>query len=168
VTWAGFTLGLTRKSEFKSLQIGSMPASVDPQRLKLNPDVEGAGVLIGFECLDCRVKVFGPATFCQSCTSGRLEPVELSASGSLFSYTTIRVPPAGWPGPVPYLLGEIELPEGPHVLAEIIESKESDLIIGRPMELVIQSVRAAQSDEERAVYKWRPAGLGPADGMGDQ
>jgi hypothetical protein len=86
-----------------------------------------------------------------------LKPVEFSARGSLFSYTTIRVPPPGWPGPVPYILGEVELPEGPHVLAEVIECQQSDLTIGRSMELAIQSVKAAESEQERAVYKWRPA-----------
>ena len=136
--------------------------------MKLSPDDEGAGVLIGFECRECKVKVFGRATFCQSCTSNNLEPMEFSASGSLFSYTIIRVPPEGWPGPVPYLLGEVELPEGPHVLAEIIESQESDLTIGRPMELVIRSVKALRSDEERAVYKWRPAISVPANGKAKQ
>lgn len=141
-----------------------MATSVDPQRLKLAPEDDGTGVLIGFVCLDCKVRVFGPATFCQSCTSGNLEPVELSATGSLFSYTTIRVPPAGWPGPVPYVLGEVELPEGPHVLAEIIESQDSDLTIGRRMELAIQSVKDPQSDVDKAVYKWRPADSAPANG----
>jgi uncharacterized OB-fold protein len=117
-------------------------------------------VLIGFQCLDCQVKVFGPATFCQSCSSSKLVPVEFSTTGSLFSYTIVRIPPPGWPGPVPYILGEVEMPEGPHVLAEIIESQESDLTIGRRMELAIQSVRTAQAECERAVYKWRPAGPG--------
>ena len=134
-----------------------MPASVDPQRLKLNGDDEVTGVLIGFRCLDCRVKVFGQATFCRSCASSNLEPVEFSDSGILFSYTIIRVPPAGWPGPVPYILGEIALPEGPHVLAEVIGIRESDLNIGMHMELTIQSVKVTGSDQEKAAYKWRPS-----------
>ena len=134
-----------------------MPSSVDPQRLKLNCDEGVTGVLIGFQCLECRVKVFGQATFCQSCASSNLEPVEFSASGILFSYTIIRVPPAGWPGPVPYILGEIALPEGPHVLAEVIGIQESDLSIGMNMELTIQSVKVTESDQEKAAYKWRPS-----------
>lgn len=147
---------------------GLMPTAVDPQRLKLNGDNQVTGVLIGFQCLDCGVKVFGQATFCQSCTSSHLEPVEFSASGTLFSYTIIRVPPAGWPGPVPYILGEVELPEGPHVLAEIIDSQESDLSIGISMELAMQSVKADQSDQEITVYKWRPSNLALTNRKADQ
>jgi hypothetical protein len=141
-----------------------MPTSVDPARLKLTPGAGAGGVLIGFGCLDCQVKVFGPATYCQSCSSGKLKPVEFSTRGSLFSYTIVRVPPAGWPGPVPYILGEVELPEGPHILAEIIECRPSDLTIGRDMELTIQAIRGPESDQERAVYKWRPAISGPPNG----
>lgn len=144
-----------------------MPSSVDPARLKLTPGVGAGGVLIGFECLDCQVKVFGPATFCQSCSSGKLEPVEFSTRGSLFSYTTVRVPPAGWPGPVPYILGEVELPEGPHVLAEIIGYQPSDLTIGRRMELTLQAISGPEADQERAVYKWRPAISGTPNGKAD-
>lgn len=145
-----------------------MPASVDPQRLKLTDDEAATGVLIGFRCLECGIKVFGQATFCQSCTSSHLEPVEFSVCGSLFSYTIVRVPPAGWPGPVPYILGEVELPEGPHVLAEVIDIQESELKIGLSMELAIQPVKSAQSDEEKAVYKWRPSNSAPIDGKADQ
>lgn len=139
-----------------------MPASVDPQRLKLKCDEEVTGVLIGFQCLECRVKVFGQATCCQSCSSSNLEPVEFSTSGILFSYTIIRVPPAGWPGPVPYVLGEITLPEGPHVLAEVIGIHEPDLSIGMHMELTIQAVKVTGSDQEKATYKWRPSNDEPS------
>ena len=99
-----------------------MATSIDPQRLKLSDDGR-SGALVGFQCLDCGVRVFGPATFCQSCTSDNLSPVEFGAEGTLFSYTVVRVPPAGWTGPVPYVLGEVELPEGPHVLAEVVDGK---------------------------------------------
>jgi hypothetical protein len=70
-----------------------------------------------------------------------LEPVELSKHGALYSYTIVRVPPAGWPGPVPYILGQVELPEGPQVLAEVVNCLEADLRIGMAVELALQIVR---------------------------
>lgn len=136
-----------------------MPNSIDPTRLRLTNDDGTQGVLLGSVCGDCGVKVFGPATFCQSCTSGNLSQLELSTQGTLFSYTVVRVPPAGWPGPVPYILGEIELAEGPHVLAEVIDVPDGDPPIGMNMELALQQVTTnADSSEPRVVYKWRPAG----------
>lgn len=134
-----------------------MPVSVDPNRLKLTDNAGTEGVLLGFHCRDCGVYVFGPATFCQACTSNNLEPVEFGQCGTLYSYTIVRVPPSGWPGPVPYILGEIQLPEGPHVLAEVIGCEDSSLKIGMPVELALQAVKGADSPQEKVVYKWRPA-----------
>ena len=104
-----------------------MPESVDPRRLRISGDAGNEGTLIGFRCRECGVSVFGPATFCQACTSFDVEPVDLGRVGTLYSYTIVRIPPAGWPGPVPYVLGQVELPSGPQVLAEVIDCEHSEL-----------------------------------------
>ena len=72
-----------------------MPVSVDPNRLRLTNEDGTEGVLVGFRCRECGTHVFGAATFCQGCTSDQLEPVDLSQHGTLYSYTIVRVPPAG-------------------------------------------------------------------------
>jgi uncharacterized OB-fold protein len=58
-------------------------------------------------------------------------------------------------------LGEVELPEGPHVLAEIIDSEPEQLKLGMPMELALERISVAESnkglDKVLAVYKWRPS-----------
>ena len=137
------------------------PVSVDPNRLRITvPDAPNGpvtGVLIGFRCQECGASVFGPAIFCQSCTATGLEPVDLGTKGVLFSYTIVRIPPAGWPGPVPYVLGQVELPQGPQVLAEVIDCEHGDLRIGMDVELAIQAVPAEGGGPDKAVYKWRPA-----------
>ncbi len=136
-----------------------MPESIDPKRLKLTNDGGTEGVLLGFRCQECGIAVFGPATFCQGCTSDRLEPIELNRHGTLYSYTVVRVPPAGWPGPVPYILGQVELPEGPQVLAEVVDTPVEDLDIGMEVELVLRAAagEAPESDKSgKMVYKWRP------------
>ena len=133
-----------------------MRTSIDPQRLKLSEDGL-PGALVGFQCLDCGVRVFGPATFCQSCTSDNLSPMEFGARGTLFSYTVVRVPPPGWTGPVPYVLGEVELAEGPHVLAEVVDGDMASLKVGMSMELTVTPVPDHPKGEGMAVYKWRPS-----------
>ena len=134
-----------------------MLESVDPRRLRITNDAGTDGTLIGFRCTECGVTVFGPATFCQSCTSFKVEPVDLGCSGTLYSYTVVRIPPAGWPGEVPYILGQVELPSGPQVLAEVIDCNQSDLNIGMPVELAIRAVAPEEGRAEKLVYKWRPA-----------
>ena len=140
------------------------PESVDPKRLKITNDAATEATLIGFRCRQCGASVFGPATFCQACTSFDLEPSDLGRAGTLYSYTIVRIPPAGWPGPVPYILGQVQLPAGPQVLAEIIDCAPSELIIGMPLNLAIQTVPppAVPNPSEtqpppKLVYKWRPS-----------
>ena len=138
--------------------------SVDPQRFRLTDEAGesgGAGVLLGQRCRQCQVCVFGPAIFCQACSSDDLESVQLSRQGTLYSFTVVRVPPAGWPGKVPYTLGEVELPEGPHVLAEIIDNDPDRLKLGMAMELALERISIAESNKGLgkvlAIYKWRPS-----------
>ena len=83
--------------------------------------------------------------------------MDLGREGTLFSYTIVRVPPAGWPGDVPYILGQVELPSGPQVLAEVIDCEHSALTIGMPVELAIQAVPAQEGGADKLVYKWRPS-----------
>ena len=140
-----------------------MPTSIDPQRLKVSDDGL-SGALVGFQCMECGVRVFGPATFCQSCTSDNLSPVEFGPEGTLFSYTVVRVPPSGWTGPVPYVLGEVELREGPHVLAEVLDWDMSSLKVGMGMELTVTPVPDHPKGEGVGVYKWRPVVVNRATG----
>ena len=137
------------------------PVSVDPGRLRLTDPAGAAGILLGMRCPSCDIYLFGPAVFCQSCTAADLESVELSRHGILYSYTIVRVPPAGWPGPVPYILGEVKLPEGPHILAEVIDCPQDQLAIGQAVELALQPVADDDAGPTRIVYKWRPAPAGP-------
>ena len=133
------------------------PVSVDPNRLKITNDDASEGTLIGFKCKECKTTVFGPAIFCQQCTSTDLEAVELGGKGILFSYTIVRIPPAGWPGEVPYMLGQVELPQGPQVLAEVVDCEHDDLKIGMAVEMTLLAVPAENGGPDKAVYKWRPA-----------
>ena len=134
-----------------------MPETVDPRRLRITDESGTEGTLVGFKCRECGVTVFGPATFCQACTSFDVDQIDLGQKGILYSYTIVRIPPAGWPGPVPYILGQVELPAGPQVLAEIIDCEADDLTIGMPVELAIQAVPAQEGGQDKLVYKWRPA-----------
>ena len=135
-----------------------MVVSVDERCLRLTDDSGEHGVLLGMRCRQCGVCVFGPATFCQSCTASDLEALELASNGTLFSYTIVRVPPPGWPGAVPYVLGEVELTEGPHVLAEVVDCAHDNLRVGMPVELTLRLVAMdGVANSERVVYKWRPA-----------
>ena len=132
--------------------------SVSPARLKLLNEQGTDGVLLGRRCRRCGEHFFGDVPFCQNCTSDDLESVELSKSGTLYSYTIVRVPPAGWPGGVPYALGQVELPEGPHVLSEVIDCPFDQLKVGMKLELALLVVGEDGEGNGVVVYKWRQPG----------
>jgi uncharacterized OB-fold protein len=135
--------------------------SVSPPRMKLLNDQGTEGVLLGTRCRQCGEHFFGPVVFCQSCTSRDLEPVELSKHGTLYSYTIVRVPPEGWPGGVPYALGQVELPEGPHVLSEVVDCPYEELNVGMRLELTFAVSGEDRDGREVVVYKWRRPVAGP-------
>jgi len=131
--------------------------SVVPTRLKLLNQEGTEGVLLGIRCRQCGEHFFGSVTFCQGCTSSDLEPVELSSHGTLYSYTVVHRPPAGWRGRVPYALGQVELPEGPHILSEIVDCLFEQLKVGMTLELALAVGGEDAEGNEVVVYKWRPS-----------
>ena len=130
--------------------------SVIPNRFKLLNSEGTAGVLLGYCCSHCGEHLFGETSFCQNCSSRDLESVELSKEGTLYSYTIVHVPPAGWQGTVPYILGQVELPEGPHVLSEVINCSPEQLIVGMDLELALVVGGEDSEGNEVVVYKWEP------------
>ncbi len=123
--------------------------------LKLSED--GArGTFLGRKCRNCGVYFIGAPAYCQNCSSADLEPVELSTHGTLETYTIIYTPPGGWTGPVPYILGSVKLPEGPDILAEVIDCPKESVKIGMKMEMVTRVGGKNKEENEVIVYKWRP------------
>ncbi len=138
------------EAEQKSTQ--RVPVS---KRLKLWDDGT-QGVLLGTVCKSCGVHFFGSPRFCLKCTSGDLQPVELSKEGILYTFTIVRVPPPGWQGSVPYILGAVKLPEGPSITSEVVDCPEEALKVGMPMELTLRVGGKDKEENEVVVYKWRP------------
>lgn len=122
-------------------------------RLKLIGDGT-EGVLLGRKCKDCGEYYFGAPRFCLKCTSAQLESVELSRAGTLDTYTIVHQAPPGWPGPVPYILGVVRLPEGPRVTAEIVDCPQEAVKVGMPLELTLRVGGKDKDGNEIVVYKW--------------
>jgi len=123
--------------------------------MKLSPDMI-QGVLLGSQCNECGTYFFGAPQFCIRCTSSSLKTVELSKEGKLYTYTVVRQGPPGWQGPVPYILGSVALPEGPHVTSEIIDCTEDMVKIGMLLEVVFRVGGTMDDGTEIVIFKWRP------------
>jgi len=74
--------------------------------------------LLGLKCNACGAYTVPPKKVCIECTSEDLEIVELSGKGEIRTFTVIRVPPEGFEAP--YLVGLVELEEGPWLMGNIL------------------------------------------------
>ena len=81
-------------------------------------DADGQPRLIGSACRACSAKVFPPVAICPECLSDEVEPLALSPTGTLYSFSTVHVAPRGWR--VPYVAGYVDLPEGVRVFSHVV------------------------------------------------
>ena len=111
--------------------------------------------LIGSKCSTCGLVVFPKRTICPICEIDKpMLEVPLSRKGKLASFTCARVASEGMTAP--YLVGTIDLPEGPRFIALIADEQNIDALkIGMDMELVIEKI-AEEEGHDLIGYKFRP------------
>jgi uncharacterized protein len=101
------------------------------------PHWEGCqrGELMVQRCEDCGAYVFIPDIACDQCLSSKLDWVQSSGKGQLYSYTVIHRPQRP-EFDAPYVGAIIELEEGWHMLSNLIGPDIDSLQIGAPVEVV--------------------------------
>ena len=77
-----------------------------------------SGKLLGLKCLHCGAYTIPPKIVCIECNSPEMNIVEMRGTGTLRTFTVIRVVPEGFKAP--YIVGELELEEGPWLMGNII------------------------------------------------
>ena len=88
-------------------------------------------------CSDCGTHVFIPQPCCGECQSEKLEWVESSGRGTLYSFSTVYRPQQ----PVfetPYTVVIVELEEGYHMLSNLVGVEPEDVEIGTPLEVFFE------------------------------
>lgn len=121
--------------------------------------------LLGQRCPTCATSVFpGTALACPNphCAQTELEPVELSRTGKVWSYTDARYrPPPPYVVPTdehePFCIAAVELAgDGLVVLGQVVAGVTvDDLRVGTEMELVLDTL-FSQDDQDVVVWKWKP------------
>jgi uncharacterized protein len=76
-----------------------------------------AGRLVGTGCRSCGAVSWPARAICHRCGSADGEPRLLSGEGRVVTYTTVHVPRPGLEPP--YILGQVDLPEGVLVFAHL-------------------------------------------------
>ncbi|HTR71454.1 MAG TPA: OB-fold domain-containing protein [Mycobacteriales bacterium] len=121
--------------------------------------------LLGNRCASCATVFFPKASFyCRNpdCDSESFEPVELSRTGRVWSFTDAQYePPPPYISPVedyqPFAIAAVELDaERMVILGQVATGfGVADLHVGQAVELVVEPLYC-DADHDYLVYKWRP------------
>ena len=86
------------------------------------------------------------------------EPHQLSGAGTIYSFSVVRQPAAGYEDQTPFVLALVKLAEGPLITAQLTDCDPEDVAIDMPVEMVMRRLRDLGPDGLLIYgYKFRPA-----------
>ena len=91
-------------------------------------------------CDGCGLVFFPPRELCPVCWGRELSWHSMSGRGTVWTFTEVHVAfyDDTWAADVPYVVAVVELDEGPHLLANIIEPDVATLSVGDQVEAVFE------------------------------
>jgi len=95
------------------------------------------GKLLIQVCAECDSRIFYPRKFCPECWSGKLDWIEASGKGTIFTFSTAydMVEPK-FKDELPYTLAYVDLQEGVRLMSRIVDCKPEDISFGMEVEVV--------------------------------
>lgn len=113
--------------------------------------------LVGGACPHCGEVVFPKRDSCPKCTKMGMTVIPLSTQGEVYASTVVHFKPPLYEGPIPYVVGEVLVPEGAVVQTAFIGcDMDKPLPIGTRVELVIEKIGEDEAGNELMVHKFRP------------
>ncbi|MEX2254496.1 MAG: Zn-ribbon domain-containing OB-fold protein [Acidimicrobiia bacterium] len=110
------------------------------------------GRLLIQECPKCGHRQWYPRALCTAC-SADTEWLECSGRGTVHTFTVIRqMGMRPFRDELPYVVGMIELDEGPMIFGNVTDCDAEAVAIGMPVELFF-----TRADDEIGVPSWKPA-----------
>jgi len=94
--------------------------------------------IAGKKCNSCGHTYFGRVDYCSRCGNKNLEPIKYRGQGRIYSFTTVYVPPLHLKDDAPYVVGIVDLAEGPRVTARL-NLPASEIKIGQEVVCTEQS-----------------------------
>jgi uncharacterized OB-fold protein len=92
-------------------------------------------------CETCGAVYFPLRQFCPVCRRrGKIEEINLSGEGCVYSYTVVRTPSEGFELYAPYVLAIIEFKEGTRVTGQLTDIGPEDVEIGMPVKAVFRKI----------------------------
>jgi len=84
---------------------------------------------------------FPPRLVCPGCGSKEFETVKLPDTGTILTYTVIRVPPSQFVDEAPYAVGIVELDGGTRITAQISDCPLDTIQIGQKVKVEFRRIR---------------------------
>ena len=86
-------------------------------------------------CTNCAYVAFPPRLVCPACGNREFAPTKLAETGTLLTYTVVRVAPGSFEDEAPYAVGIAELDGGVKLTAQIVDCGFADLKVGMRVRL---------------------------------
>ena len=99
--------------------------------------------LIGSKCENCGTYYFPTKHICKKCRRrGKIVRHKFAGIGKIVSFSLVTSPPDGFKVEAPYMMGIIELHEGAHLMAQIVDWQgKKELAIGDSVEVVFRRIQ---------------------------
>ncbi len=106
--------------------------------------------LVGTYCKACEEYFYPPRNLCPTCRrEGEIGEFKFNGKGELVTYTVIHTASDGFEGQTPYVLGIVQLEEGPRLTSQIVGDPK-EMHIGLKVRPVFR--RLGQSGERGMIY----------------
>lgn len=107
----------------------------------LPEDIDLPARLLGSRCPNCHESFFPRRVFCAACCGGNLEPIELSGSGEIETFTIVHQQPPNALIAPPYAIVRVRLDGGPSVQTVVPANDLDGVTIGARALLFIRRVK---------------------------
>ncbi len=106
--------------------------------------------LVGTYCKTCDGYFYPPRNVCPDCRrDGKIEEHKFNGKGELVTYTLIHTAAEGFEGQTPYVLGIVQLEEGPRLTSQIV-GDPATMHIGMKVKPVFRKL--GQDGERGMIY----------------
>jgi hypothetical protein len=92
------------------------------------------------KCTKCGFVAFPPRLVCPQCGNRKFEKTKLADSGTILTFTIIRVPPHQFEDQAPYAVGIAELDDGVRLTAQIVDCDIAALKVGMRVRIEFRKI----------------------------